>query len=430
MTGSLPVSSDRVYPLRTTSPQPLDRADPMTVNVSRAGRLRTLAARLAAAWKRSPSVRIVGFALGFRLFSSLLGLLSNVLFPLVGEEAFTVFGRTHLFWDSFARHDSGWYFGIARYGYEYVEGGRSNLAFFPLYPMLMRFLAIAMGGGRTKVYIAGIIISWVAFIIACVLLYRLARHFLEDEDAERTVIYAAAFPFAFFYGVVYSEALFFMLAVSAFLAFRNRRWVVGGLAGAALSATRVTGILALPALAWVAWQIAGQDRRERWRAAIGVALVPMGIGIYSAYVFTLSGSFLEWMHSITRWEYYPGGAPWTAMLAMIGALLANPYTYLTEVPDAPYHLLNVSAVLFALAMLPAVKRRMGWPYVLFIVMNLWLPLSSGSLEGLGRYTTVLFPLFIAIPTISSMLGRNFLLIVFASLFMVCRALFATLHPMY
>jgi len=401
----------------------------MTLNDWLAGRLGTLGPRLAAAWKASPSVRVAGFALGFRLFSSLLGLLSNVLFPLVGEEAFTVLGRTHLYWDSFARNDSGWYFGVARYGYEFVEGGRSNLAFFPLYPMLMRYLALAMGGGRTKIYLAGIIISWVAFIIACVLLYRLARHFLKDEDAERTVIYAAAFPFGFFFGVVYTEALFFMLAVAAFLAFRNRYWIIGGLAGAALSATRVNGILALPALAWVAWQIAGQDRRERWRAAIGVALVPMGIGIYSAYVFTLSGSFLEWMHSITRWNYYPGGRPWTAMLNLLGPLLANPYTYLTSVPDAPYHLLNGSAVLFAIAMLPVVRRRMGWPYVLFIVMNLWLPLSSGSLEGLGRYTAVLFPLFIAIPTISSLLGRNFLLIVFASLYMVCRALFANLHPL-
>jgi hypothetical protein len=385
---------------------------------------------IAALYEAHATLRIVTFAVGFRLFSSLLGLLSKVLFPLVGQQVFTVLDREHLFWDSFARHDSGWYFGIARYGYEFVQGGRSNLAFFPLYPMLMRYLAIAMGGGRTKVYMAGIIISWVAFIVACVLLYRLARHFVSDADAERAVTYAAAFPFAFFYGVVYSEALYLMLSLAAFLAFRNRRWLLGGLAGAALSATRVNGILALPALAWVAWIAAGDDRTERRRALLGVALVPLGLAIYSSFVFSLSGSFIEWMISITRWGYYPGGPPWTALLDLIVPMLTEPYRYLTEAPGAPYHLLNGLAALFAIAMLPAVKKRMGWPYVLYIVMNLWLPLSSGVLEGLGRYTAVLFPLFIAIPTLPSIVGRQMVLISFATLYMLCRALFTNLHPMY
>ena len=386
--------------------------------------------RIAGTFERHATFRIVAFALAFRMFSSLLALLSKVLFPLVGEAAFTVLKRENLFWDSFARHDSGWYFGIARYGYEFVEDGRSNLAFFPLYPLLMRYLALAMGGGRTKVYLAGIIISWTAFVVACVLLYRLARHFVNDSDAERAVTYAAAFPFAFFFGVVYTESLFLMLSVASFLAFRNRYWVWGGLAGAALSATRVNGILALPALAWVAWQAAGSSSAERRRALLGVALVPMGLALYSSYVFALSGSFIEWMHSITRWGYYPGGPPWTALLDLIVPMLTSPYRYLTEAPGAPYHLLNGMAALFALAMLPVVKRRMGWPYVLLIVMNLWLPLSSGVLEGLGRYTAVLFPLFIAIPTVSSLLGRQMLLISFASLHMLCRALFTNLHPMY
>jgi len=381
-------------------------------------------------FRRYPSLRVAIFAIGWRLFSSFLALMSAVLFPLVQEQQLTVLDRTHLLWDSFARYDSGWYFGIARYGYEFVEGGRSNLAFFPLYPLLMRYVAIALGGGRRNVYLAGILISWTAFVLASILLYRLARRFVPDQDAQRAVIYLAVFPFAFFYGVVYSEALFLLLTVSAFLCFHNRRFILGGLAGAALSATRVNGILALPALAWVAWQMAGSDPAARRRALVGIGLVPIGLLLYSGYVYSISGSFLEWMHSITRWNYYPGGPPWVPLVNLLVPLFKDPYGFVATTPGAPYDLLNGFAVVFTLAMLPLVKRRLGWPYVLLMVVNLWLPLSSGVLEGTGRYCSVLFPMFVALGSIQSIFLRQAVFVGFASLYMLCRALFTNLHPIF
>jgi hypothetical protein len=399
------------------------------MNVLHGRRLPSLG-RIGAVFTSYPTLRVALFAIAFRVFATFLALLSNVLFPLVQKEQFTVLDRTHLLWDSFARFDSGWYFGIARYGYEFVEGGRSNLAFFPLYPMLMRYLALALGGGRRNVYLAGIIISWVCFVVAMVLLYRLARHFVTDWGAEHAVVYNAVFPFAFFFGVVYSESLYLMLLVASFLAFRNRLWLVGGLAGAALSATRVNGILALPALAWVAWQAAGDDRDHRNGALFGLLLVPVGLALYASYVYTLSGSFLEWMYSITRWNYHPGGPPWVPLVNLLRPMLTEPYHFLTEVPGATYDVLNGLAVLFTIGMLPLVKSRLGWPYVLLIVLNLWLPLSSGVLEGTGRYCAVLFPVFIALGGTRSLITRQAVLIGFASLFMLCRALFTNLHPIF
>jgi hypothetical protein len=406
------------------------RADSITMDTSRHWRLPDLGHRIAAAFTKHPTLRVVVFAVGWRAFSSFLALLSAVLFPLAQKEQFTVLDRTHLLWDSFARFDSGWYFGIARYGYEFVEGGRSNLAFFPLYPMLMRYVAIALGGGRRNVYLAGILISWTCFVVASALLYRLARHFCSEDAAVRAVIYTSVFPFGFFFGVVYSESLYLMLIVGSFLAFTEKRWLLGGLAGAALSATRVNGILALPALAWVAWQAAGQDRIARRYALVGIALVPFGFEIYASFVYSLSGSFLEWMYSIQRWNYYPGGPPWTPLVNLLTPMLTQPYRFLTEVPGATYDLLNGLAVIFSLAMLPLVKVRLGWPYVLLMVMNLWLPLSSGVLEGTGRYCTVLFPMFIALGAVRSLMLRQWILVVFAALYMLCRALFTNLHLIF
>ena len=149
-----------------------DRRPPPTASTVIAS-LRASLPRLFLLAARSPTFRIVAFSIAVRVFTAVLAFIVNVVFPLAQRQQFTVMDHTHLLWDTFARYDSGWYFGIARHGYEFVEGGRSNLAFFPVYPLLMRYVGLALGGGRQNLYLAGVIISWVAYVLAMVMLYRL-----------------------------------------------------------------------------------------------------------------------------------------------------------------------------------------------------------------------------------------------------------------
>jgi len=399
--------------------------------------VRTAALPLRAAWSRlalraarSATFRIVAFAIGVRIFTALMAFIVNVVFPLDQKQQFTVLDRTHLLWDTFARYDSGWYFGIARHGYEFVEGGRSNLAFFPVYPLLMRYVGLALGGGRQNLYLAGVIISWVAYVLAMVMLYRLGRTYLSRRAAERAVIFASVFPFAFFYGVVYSEALFLLFTVTAFYGFRTKRWWLGAAAGALACATRVNGIMALPALALLAWQSAGNDRAARERAIVAVALVPVGLVLYSLYVDTLSGSYLEWSYSIQRWNYSIAGSPFRGFVFMFSELLTRPYQYITTDPTAPYDILNGFTGLLFILSLPLVGRRIGAAYVVHMALNLWLPLSSGVFEGVGRYCAVLFPFYFVMATARPFILRKGLLVVSAALYMLCLALFTNLHPIF
>ncbi len=64
------------------------------------------------------------------------------------------------FAETFAAWDSGWYWTIARHGYRYNAGGQSSIAFFPLYPLLMRGLARPFGGTDRAVWVAGIVLCW------------------------------------------------------------------------------------------------------------------------------------------------------------------------------------------------------------------------------------------------------------------------------
>lgn len=385
----------------------------------------------ADSWWRLPGdePRIFIAALAFRVFSALIAFLANVVFPQYQDQGFSVFRHDNFFWDAFARYDAGWYHGIASQGYEYGAGGRNNLAFFPVYPLLIRGGAWLLGARQQDYYFAGIVISWLAFAGAMTMLYRLALLDLPRSAALRAVMYAAAFPFAFFFGMVYSESLFLLALVTTVYALRTQRWLAAALAGAVLTATRVTGVMAVPGLAVIAWYASGSVRREQLKAAGAIAGALAGIGLYCVFNFALSGTPFAWYDSITYWGYRPGGNPFGSVANLAQSLATRPYAFLLE-GMAPYDTLNALAALGALALTPVMWRRFNPGYALIVVAALLLPLSSGQFEGLGRYTSVQFPVAFALASFSGELRHHVLLAASASLYALGLAMFVTVHPLF
>src|SRR5215470_7795847 len=154
------------------------------------------------------ALRIALFALGVRMISAVLAFYANVAFPLYERQPPIMAGPGSPFWDPFTRFDTGWYYPIARNGYQYVAGGRNNLAFFPVYPLLMRYVGRLFGPRPFDYVRGGIVVSWVAFVLAMIALSGLARLDLPRRLASRAVLLTAIFPFAFFYGVLYTESVF------------------------------------------------------------------------------------------------------------------------------------------------------------------------------------------------------------------------------
>jgi hypothetical protein len=374
--------------------------------------------------------RIVIAAIFFRVFSALAAFLANVTIPQYQDQGFSVFQRDHLFWDAFARYDAGWYHGIASQGYVFGAGGRNNLAFFPVYPMLMRGGGWLLGGRQQDFYFAGIVLSWLAFAGAMVMLYRLALIDLPRAAALRAVMYAMVFPFAYFFGMVYSESVFLLAVVTTAYALRTRHWAAAALAGAIMTATRVTGVMAVPGLAWIAWQSAGRDPRMRRNAALAIAGCLAGIGAYSVFNYTLSGSPFAWYDAITFWGYHPGGNPFGGVWGLGQALMSRPYQFLTTERMAPYDTLNALSALAALALVPLIWRRFNGGYALIVLAGLLLPLSSGQFEGLGRYCSVQFPIALALAGLGGELRHYTLLAASVVVYTLALALFVTVHPLF
>ena len=379
-----------------------------------------------------PAVVDVAFALLItRAATFSIGFIANLLFMPSRERAFVMPFRRARFAEIFAAWDSGWYFDIASRGYYFTSDGQSSIAFFPLYPMLMRAVAWPFGGTPGAIWVGGIVVSCTAFALALVAVHRLTHRLFGDREvARRTVLYLAVFPFSLFFTRVYAESVLLLTSVLAIGAAYDRRWVRAGLWGALVTLARPNGILIGIPLALMA--MGGRPGgRELLRRLVALASIPLALAGYCAYVYTLSGNPLAWLNAQVHWGYSLWHPPWEQLLKMIGRLVKHgSYDYFFVSNMAPYRLFHGAVALIFLALTPAVFRRLGAAMGTYVLVSLLVPLSGNALEGVGRYSAVLFPVFMLVGSFKSRRLHEAILIT-ASLFLalfVC--LFVTLRPIY
>ena len=126
----------------------------------------------------------------------------------------------------------------------------------------------------------------------------------------------------------------------------------------------------------------------------------------------------------------PGGHPLASLAAISRELLTRPYQFIVNEPMAPYDTLNALAAFGALVSVPFIWRRFGRGYAAVVVLGLWLPLSSGQYEGLGRYCSVLFPLPILFGSMKGETRHAGLLTAFVMFYTLGLLLFANVHPLF
>src|SRR5690606_6486657 len=116
--------------------------------------------------------------------------------------------------------DSARYADIAQNGYGPDDGEpRIIRGFFPLYPLVMRlFVAITPLPSNTEGYVkAGPWVSQIAFLVAVVLLARLVVRAHGPSIARTACLLFSISPLSFFFSAGYSESLFLVLVIAAFL---------------------------------------------------------------------------------------------------------------------------------------------------------------------------------------------------------------------
>ena len=275
-----------------------------------------------------------------------------------------------------------WYIDIARFGYNFSATAPSSMGFFPFYPLLIKAAAPFFPDIR----IAALFVAHVCFLAGGLLVNALINLDYDDRRINRAAIAFVMFgPASFFFSNAYSEPTFLMLATGAFLAALKQRWFVACVCGMCLSATRNIGvIIALPLFI--------EYLRSQWRSGFSwkplfhprvlfFALIPLGLGLFLFYGY--------WKFD-DPFAYFKATAVWGRTFTTPRQTIAN--------ADAlnPYLRWNNGGIFIAafLVWVAGCFLRVRFSYLLWTAMLMTIYICGSSLEGVPRYLSIAFPLFI------------------------------------
>jgi len=317
---------------------------------------------------------VIGWVIAIKTLLFVIGVKS---YPMLWDKYAPTPNRWFEPWDQW---DFGYYQKIAEFGYEARDG---SLAFYPLFPWLLRLVAYISGSYLA----AGLIVSGIASVAAAVLLRRLVQLDYDSAVALRSVWFFLIFPTAYFLHVGYSESLFLALALASVLAARVDRWGLAGLLGAFCWLTRAAGAVLVPTLAVEAAEKYSTNRRwnPRW---LWIALVPAGFAIYLLLNWRVTGDALAFLQ--TRKESFQQSFAFPS--AGIWKMIKVHY-------PTPNEAEMVGAQELAFLVLGLICTIISWiklrpMYAMWMTGN-WILFSSVNyFRSIPRYTLTMFPIFI------------------------------------
>jgi len=283
--------------------------------------------------------------------------------------------------DDWARWDGRWYVEIAEHGYSYDANAQSSVAFFPLYPVLIRLLTLPFGTDHTALVVAGLIVSNVALLAALSSLTRFARTEIGAAAAERIAILLLVFPSTVFLSAMYPESLMLLLAALSFVSARERRWWRAGIFAALGTLTKPFGIVVVGALLIEA----ARQGRDGRRALLPLALSPLVGVLWWIYLTAITGEPWAFFLTQTKFRHHP------ALFGAVGELF-DPTAY-----DFPYFV----AGLFALTCLLVILswRRLTSSVAAQGTLMIASMLGNGTLSSSMRYELNVIPAFLMLATL-------------------------------
>jgi hypothetical protein len=281
----------------------------------------------------------------------------------------------------------------------------SSIAFMPLYPLLMRFVALFLGGDHLA---AALLISTVCSIAALILLYELVLDIFSDAKlAFRTVLAFLVFPTSFFLVAGYTEALFLVLVLGFWLAARRKHWGWSALLASLATLTRLQGLILSPILLWMMFasllpdpavtsipQIKQAFRNLRLLRSLRLsqilfASVPALVAVgYQAWLKIMGlGAISSTLSQHWKIETV---APWTGFYLFLQRLFTMKFIYMDWID------LFLLAIIILLGVMSL--RELGLDFSLYIWLTLAILFMRGTpphlLASYSRYFLALFPIFI------------------------------------
>lgn len=281
--------------------------------------------------------------------------------------------------DLHARWDSFWYLDIAQNGYSYKGPEElSNIAFFPLYPLLIRLTSFFLFGNFV---LSGWILSIFFLLVAVIYLFKLVREFHGEVSPQLPIIFLLIFPTAFFLNVIYTESLFLFLSLATFYYALKKNFVAASVFGFFASLTRITGILLFIPLLWEYFQ-----NCRYWRIFnlkfLPMLLVPIGTMSFFLYHYWKFGDFFLWLKVQAWW-------------GRAFKFNKDHFAFFSN-PAIVNFFIDVLFIAFAVLATYLVFKKLRISYGLYMLATLLVALGTGTTMSIGRYILVLFPAYILV----------------------------------
>ncbi|MFI1503224.1 hypothetical protein [Streptomyces sp. NPDC020597] len=316
------------------------------------------------------------------------------------------FGGGAHWWDVLATWDGWWYLQVAEKGYDpgplerLAPGGlftvkQNSVAFFPLYPALIRSVSEVTGLG---LYGSGMLVSVAASFVAAAGVYAVISTLAGVRAGTIAAGLWALAPGAGVEWAVYSESVFVAIATWCCYCVMKRRWVAAGLLAflAGLNRPTSAALIGAVGLAAIVTLARRESRREHGVAGPLYAMfaAPLGLLTYVAWVGLSSGDLTAYF-TLQRegWAHYFDFGAYTWDVLANTAVGRHDYLFAFSVPD----LLAVQVVL-ALPFLIALMLRRKPPLVLvaYTLASVITVLGTQQMFGnTGRYLLPAFPLLLA-----------------------------------
>jgi hypothetical protein len=285
------------------------------------------------------------------------------------------------FVDMHNRWDSFWYLDIVHNGYYLkTDNTLSNVAFFPLYPTLIKIVGTIFFGNFV---LAGWLLSMGFLLLACAYFYKFLQEFHPEVDPELPILLMLVFPTAFFFNIVYTESMFLFLTLTTFYcAFRKQFWLASVFAFLA-ALTHSNGVfLALPIL-WKIWETYG------WKSSFTAKILPIfppaiAMAIFFAYSAVKFHDPLLFFKLESAWGR-------SFSLNTEHFILFSHPAIVNLAIDSFFTILIITVIIL-------VWKKLSPLYSIFMSLTVLAALTSGTLMSIGRYSLVLFPMFILLAT--------------------------------
>jgi len=296
--------------------------------------------------------------------------------------------------------DGQWFLAIAGGGYAGVPEGlvdaygqrsaETPLAFFPGYPVVVRWFAAIDGPGGIGLVTSALTVTIVSGVVCSYALARLGQHIRGGSRRTGLILVAlfAATPMSVVLSMAYSEAMFCALAAWALVGVLEKRWLLAGLCCTLAGLVRSTGAALVLAVGLAALLVVIRNPRS-WRAWLGGSIAPLGLLGYLAWVGTRTGEWNGWFALQERgWGTgFDGGA---ATLRFSLDALADARSVL--------EVTTVGLIVVALVLLVImIVRKVEWPLIVYSAAVVAMDLTSnGLMNSKARLLVPAFTLLIPV----------------------------------